>query len=184
MCAHVCVSLAVLSLGEVTGELVLVAAVHAADVALKRLVVTMATHMHSVEHVVAEIRLAMRAEVQRPCVDLRRGRFRAQERVCVRVLRRQSQRMIFGLPFVALRNLVGRTGTHPVAAVSLLIGFWLSEREGSVLSDEQRLRFGLRRGCIPQGAEFVPAAAMVRKVAPVVTAERTKLTLIRLLTRV
>lgn len=72
VCVCECVSLAVLSLGEVTGELVLVAAMHATDVTLKWLVVTMATHVHRVEHVVAEIRLAVRAEVQRLSVDLRR----------------------------------------------------------------------------------------------------------------
>lgn len=83
-CARV--SLAVLSLSEVTRELVLVAAVHAADVTLKRLVVTMATHMHGVQHVIEEINLAMRAEEQRLRIGLRRGRLQAQEPVCGRVL--------------------------------------------------------------------------------------------------
>lgn len=176
-----CVSLAVLSLGEVTGELVLVAAVHAAHVTLKRLVVTMATHVHSVEHVIAEIRLAMRAEVQRPSVVLRRGRFRTQERVRVRVLRGQSQRTTFDLTSVALCSLVRRTGAQYFTAVLLLIGFGLRRREGPVLGEEQRFPFGLCRGRVSQGAEFVSAAAMVRQVAPIVTAERTELALIRLL---
>lgn len=177
-------SLAVLSLGEVTGEVILVAAVHAADVTLKRLVVTMATHMHGVEHVIPEIRLAMRAEEQRLSVDPHWGRFRTQDRVRVRLLRGRSQSMIFDLPFVAIRRLLGRTGRQVVAAVLLLIGCQLRKREGFVLGDEQRFGFGLRGGHVGQAAEFVSAAAMVRQVTPVVTAERTELALIRLLARV
>lgn len=178
------VSLAVLSLGEVTGELVLVAAVHATDITLKWLVVTMATHMHCVEHVVAKIRLAMRAEIQRLCVDLRRKRFWTQERVSIRVLRGRSEHMTFGLLFVALHSLVGRTEMQLITAVLLLIGCWLRKREGFVLSDKQLFRFGLSRGHVHQGAEFVSTAAMVRQVASVVTAEGTQLALIRFLTRV
>lgn len=92
--------------------------------------------------------------------------------------------MTFDPPFEALCHLGRRTRMQPVAAVLILIGCRLRKREGFVLSDKQRFLFGLRRSRVHQAAEFVSAAAMVRQVAPVVTAKRTELALIWLLTRV